>query len=92
MTSGDSAASDVLAALSALHALGVLWRQSWAVSLRARLTRHRPGRRGAQGAPPSCGGCAVWTVVQVATADGTVVTAWTVRPGKADGHEESGLW
>ncbi|MEV3987356.1 hypothetical protein AB0J57_00445 [Streptomyces sp. NPDC049837] len=87
MTSSLEWVGLVTAALSAVHALGVVRRRPW-----RRLDRRAPGAGVDHGVKRELCGCPVARVVRFEAADGSVLTVWTVRPGAGGRREESGLW
>ncbi|MFC8920055.1 hypothetical protein ACFT5C_30350 [Streptomyces sp. NPDC057116] len=85
MTSSLEWVGLVTAALSAVHALGVVRRRPW-----RRPDRRTPGAApGAEREPCSC---LVPCVVRFEAADGSALTVWTVRPGTGGCREETCLW
>ncbi|MER6999333.1 hypothetical protein [Streptomyces sp. NPDC000410] len=98
MTSSWEWVGYVPAAWSAVHALGAVWRRSWAPGSRGRSARRTPagepaeaGGTGVPGHRPC--GCAPAWVVRYEAADGSVLTVWAERPDPAAAcREEPGLW
>ncbi|MFF8288845.1 hypothetical protein ACF068_06365 [Streptomyces sp. NPDC016309] len=85
MTSSLDWVGLVSAALSAVHALGAVRRRPW-----RRPARRTPGAGG--GTERELCGCLVPWVARFETADGGVLTVWTVRPVPGRCREETGLW